>query len=371
VNIVTVCGSWPPIKCGIGDCGQRLAQELAGQGYSVVAITGDRAGAAADSGVTVWPLMESWGPATLPALLRAVRRADPAVVHLHYPTEEYGRFSAIDWLPLAVRALLRRPVVATIHEYGTFRRLGRRRVEMLARTSTAVIVPDRQNLEALAAAMPSLRPRLHHVPLGPALEPDLPPDYDRRQWRAGRGIGAETLVLTYFGFITPSKGVELLLAALDQLPAELDLHLWLLAGHEPSHPRYAGYHAAVAGRLQRLEQPHRLTWTGYLAASSVSAYLAAADLAVLPYRDGASLRRTTMLAALAHGLPVLSTGDEAPAPGVAVTATRAEALAEAIAGFYHDRARLEALAGQARQAAAQISWPAIARATAAVLEQAT
>jgi hypothetical protein len=194
----------------------------------------------------VWPLMESWGPATLPALLRAVRRADPAVVHLHYPTEEYGRFSAIDWLPLAVRALLRRPVVATIHEYGTFRRLGRRRVEMLARTSTAVIVPDRQNLEALAAAMPSLRPRLHHVPLGPALEPALPPDYDRRQWRAGRGIGAETLVLAYFGFITPSKGVELLLAALDHLPAELDLHLWLLAGHEPSHPRYAGYHAAAA-----------------------------------------------------------------------------------------------------------------------------
>ncbi len=39
----------------------------------------------------------------------------------------------------------------------------------------------------------------------------------------------------------------------------------------------------------------------------VSANLLAADCAVLPYREGASLRHGSLMAALAHGLPIVST----------------------------------------------------------------
>jgi len=39
----------------------------------------------------------------------------------------------------------------------------------------------------------------------------------------------------------------------------------------------------------------------------VSANLLAADVAVMPYRDGVSFRRTTLIAVLRHGLPVIST----------------------------------------------------------------
>ena len=51
----------------------------------------------------------------------------------------------------------------------------------------------------------------------------------------------------------------------------------------------------------------------------MTANLLAADCAVLPYREGASLRHGSLMAALAHGLPIVSTalvgcpcrGDEA------------------------------------------------------------
>jgi glycosyltransferase involved in cell wall biosynthesis len=56
--------------------------------------------------------------------------------------------------------------------------------------------------------------------------------------------------------------------------------------------------------------------TGYADAQTVSGHLLAADICVLPFRDGATLQRGTLLAALAHGLPVVSTTPETvPATG--------------------------------------------------------
>jgi glycosyltransferase involved in cell wall biosynthesis len=51
----------------------------------------------------------------------------------------------------------------------------------------------------------------------------------------------------------------------------------------------------------------RVQWTGFTSSEEVTANLLAADCAVLPYREGASLRHGSLMAALAHGLPIVST----------------------------------------------------------------
>src|SRR5207249_4669684 len=79
----------------------------------------------------------------------------------------------------------------------------------------------------------------------------------------------------------------------------------------PSHPSYARYHHLVRERIERSTVRARFHWTGYLEAADVSLRLTAADLVALPYADGASLRLTTLLTALAHRLPVITTGLEA------------------------------------------------------------
>jgi polysaccharide biosynthesis protein PslF len=55
-----------------------------------------------------------------------------------------------------------------------------------------------------------------------------------------------------------------------------------------------------------------VTITGALPGERVGEYLAAADAIVLPYRDGASWRRGSLIAALAAGVPVITT---TPQPG--------------------------------------------------------
>lgn len=366
-----ICGSWPPIKCGIGDYSYRLSHELARLGYKVVVLTDKKASATTENkNITVWPIIQSWQPAALLTLLEQLKQNRVSIVNLQYPTQQYGRVSAVDWLPFFVHRQLRLPVITTIHEFSTYRRLGRWRVLAMAKASQAVIVPSLENVDLIRQTAPGLVDRLHHIPLGPNIEPNLPPDFDRKVWRAQHGLNPQTLSLVYFGFISPGKGVETLLEAVAQLPPELDFHLWLLADREPGNSGYVAYHTMIREIVARFPQPDRLTWTGYLSAQELSPYLAAADLAVLPYTDGASLRRTTMLVALAHGLPVLSTGRQVPCPGVEVVGVnRVDQLTGAIIRFWHNRHLLSSLALEAQQTAAQFSWPVIGRQTDQLIQQ--
>jgi glycosyltransferase involved in cell wall biosynthesis len=57
----------------------------------------------------------------------------------------------------------------------------------------------------------------------------------------------------------------------------------------------------------RADWPARIIAPGPLPASAVAEYLRASDLVLQPYPDGASGRRTTLMAALANGVPVVTT----------------------------------------------------------------
>lgn len=58
----------------------------------------------------------------------------------------------------------------------------------------------------------------------------------------------------------------------------------------------------------------RLHATGHLDASSLSRHVSACDVLVQPYPDGVTTRRTTVMVALAHGVPVVTTAGELTEP---------------------------------------------------------
>ena len=74
-----------------------------------------------------------------------------------------------------------------------------------------------------------------------------------------------------------------------------------------SDPTSQAYLGQVWTLIRQLGLEDRVHWTGFAAPDQVSAHLLAADIAVLPYREGANLRHGSLHAALAHGLPVVTT----------------------------------------------------------------
>jgi glycosyltransferase involved in cell wall biosynthesis len=150
--------------------------------------------------------------------------------------------------------------------------------------------------------------RLELIPIGSNIPNNPPPDYDRRAWRERWGAGEGTTLLAYFGFLNSSKGLDDLLRALVRLRERGDYRLLMVGGGlGSSDPTNRATAAQLADLARHLGVEDRLTWTGYLEPREVSAALLSADMAVLPYADGASFRRGSLLAVLEHGLPLVTT----------------------------------------------------------------
>lgn len=348
----------------------------------------DVAGPALTGDPAVHALIPAWNWRAWPAIARFIRTYRPDVLHIQYQAAAFDLAGWVNWLPWYLRRRGGAPrLVTTFHDLRIpylFPRAGPlrwRAILALARHSDAVICTNRADLEALRQALrlpengAASRPRLALIPLGSNVEPQPPAGLDRAAWRQRYGAGEQTLLLAYFGFLNESKGGEELIEALAILRRQgLDARL-LFIGGDVGHadPTNAAYAQRVRALVEQYGLSGEVYTTGYTDLASVSANLMAADAVVMPYRDGVSFRRTTLIAALRHGCPVVST---TPADPAAVTEIRpgenmllappcdAAGLAGTIAQLAGDPALRRRLACGAQTLGAQFDWPPIAAATA-------
>jgi glycosyltransferase involved in cell wall biosynthesis len=106
-------------------------------------------------------------------------------------------------------------------------------------------------------------------------------------------------VACHFGTYGPSVTQVLGPVACELLNRRSDVRVLLLgAGGERCRGELTG---------ERVEWHTRVIAPGPLPASLIAEYLRASDLVIQPYPDGASSRRGTLMAALANGMPVVTT----------------------------------------------------------------
>ena len=169
-----------------------------------------------------------------------------------------------------------------------------------------------------------------------------------------------------------SKGGEDLIEALSRLvQAGRDVRLVMIGAKVgSSDPTNQAYLARVEQLIQAAGLGERVVWTGYLPDSEVTATWKATDVCVLPYRDGASKRRGTLMAALAHGVPIVTTTPQLPVAHfrdgenmLLVPPSNPQALSSAVARIADDLALQQRLAAGALGLSRQFTWPAIAAAT--------
>jgi glycosyltransferase involved in cell wall biosynthesis len=356
--LLFVSGEYPPDIGGVGDYTDRLRSALDSRGWHSRLLTRTH--------------VRRWDVRSLLALLRVAPQR--GVVHIQFQAGSYDLLGDVCLMPgLVGVARPRARVVTTFHDArvpylfpcaGGMRQLA---VRLMARTSHAVIAADERDLRALGG--PSARH--FHVPIGSNVTCAPPPDYARSEFRTRLGLQSDTLLIVYFGLLNASKGLNLLLDAFELVAgAHTGARLLLLGGEVgASDPTDRLTAAGLRARLDRLSE--RVIRTGWLAPSGLSEHLLAADIAVLPYADGASPRRGSLLACAEHGLPIVSTLPAAPEVSDAVYAAQphANGVAEAILKVVDDPSLSARLRASSRVLATRASWSRIADAHVGMYEK--
>ncbi len=382
MKVLFVTGEFPPMQGGVGDYTAVLARALADLGASVAVVTSAQAAALDDSRVAVHPTVRRWGWASLGMVASVAASWGADIVHIQYQAAAYGMRLPIHLLPAYLRMGnpgLRRAV--TFHDLKLpylFPKAGRARrwaVARLARDCDAAIVTNREDELAFADLGVPRPPRV--IPIGSNIAPRLPQGFERGAWRAKWGIAPDDLVLAYFGFLNATKGGDTLITAVGRLAKQgRPVRLLMIGGKVgASDPTNIGFARHVESVIAREGVADRVIWTGFLPPEEVSAAFAVADMAVLPYSDGISFRRGSLMAALAHGMPIISTVPRAHLPElvpeenvILVPPEQPADLAEAVARVA-DHAGLRARLGEgARRLSRLFAWERIARDSLALYE---
>jgi glycosyltransferase involved in cell wall biosynthesis len=387
MRIALLTGEYPPQPGGIGDYTEQLGHALVARGHTIFVFTIangqfqilDLTPPTGIAQSAICNLQSNWGWRSWKLIESALEQTHPDILHIQYQTGAYGMRPAINLLPWRLRARPNRPrVVVTAHDLllpYLFPKAGLARrwvTHRILADPDALIVTNAQDYAQVTSARPNIRIL---IPIGSNIAVAPPPDYDRAAWRTVLGVSAGDTLVAYFGLLSHTKGLGVLLDALARLPDRIRL---LIIGGAATAPADQAYAEHIRQRIDQLQLSARVTITGHCSPDRASAHLLAADLAALPFTDGASFRRGSLLAALAHGLPTVttrSTSDEAPSSGqwsvagrqlvdgdnvLLVPPSDTAELAGAIERLAADAQLRGRLADGARALAQNFAWPGIA-----------
>jgi glycosyltransferase involved in cell wall biosynthesis len=298
---------------------------------------------------------------SLLASAKAPPESTPEVLVLEYNPFSYGHWGWAPGLVNSVRRLRRShpevPVVLIAHELF---------VELNGWRDTVIGVPQRAQFAALRqlshlvlSTTESLVGRARGAGGKPArllpVGSNLPDARARRdQVRKHHGLGRRFVVAS-FGSDHPSRLLSHLRLAIEAVVDTMPAVALNLGSGTPELP---------ARRLGSVITP------GILAPAALADFVAASDLFLLPFSDGVSTRRTTLMAGLQHGIPVLGTHGRSTGPllresgalALVPATVSADAFAESTVALATDEVTRGHLGPAGRRLYTEhFDWPVLAR----------
>jgi glycosyltransferase involved in cell wall biosynthesis len=384
MKIALVTGEFPPMEGGVGAFTQELARALAEQRQEVHIITsrsadpdapGQRFGRLpepTDLGFAqLHAAIKGWRWPSVSSVADLTLRYEFDVVNIQYQAAAYNMNSAaVNILPWRLKHLVR--TIVTFHDLRIpylFPKAGRLRdlaVSFMARQSAGIITTNTADFDQLNN---TLQNPLVKIPIGSNIETYRPNHIEIAEARENFDLKDSDVLLGYFGFVNESKGTDILVEALAQLPE--NYHLVFIGGQTgASDETNQDFASKIREMIKAANLCNRVHWTGFVSDNRVATFLEAADLIVMPYRDGVSLRRGTLMAALAQGCALLTTAPTAPLPELVhsqnvwfVNQANGKTLSEAVLTLTEDDALRKKLGQGAKRLAKEFSWEDIARRT--------
>jgi glycosyltransferase involved in cell wall biosynthesis len=299
VKVLIVTGSFPPMKCGIGDYSFYLANALAADPKIEVAVltSADAKLGGAGERIRRFSIVNRWSLTEALKIVDVIRNWSPDIVHIQYPTQGY-RHGRLPWFLPAIAFFLGKKVVQTWHE-GYSRRDAPELLLKSITPSTLVVV--RPGYEG------NLHPALHwalwnkqciYIPNASTISRVTLDERGRQKIRA-RYLKSQKRLVVFFGFVYPHKGAELLFDIAD--PATDCVVIAGEMGNDRAHS------LEIEQRASAEPWRGKVTATGFLSPADSAALLSAADAVVLPFRHGGGEWNTSIHAAVIQGTFVVTT----------------------------------------------------------------
>jgi glycosyltransferase involved in cell wall biosynthesis len=305
---------------GVGAYSQILANELAQQGHYVSIFTSKTAEQTAFP-IRIYNIIKKWNFRSLLSIRAWANSEQLDIVNLQFQTAAFEMSPWIHFLPDILGSI---PVVTTFHDLRfpyLFPKAGTLRnwiVMHLANASDGVIVTNHEDQGKVRHLS-----KVTLIPIGSNILNNLPVNFDAEAWRDKAGARSGDFLLAYFGLLNQSKGLETLIQSLAQLRTEaIPVRLIMIGGGAgTSDPTNKSFMQEIDRNIESLNLTPYIHQTGFMDDVSVSAYLTASDAVVLPFNDGASFRRGSLMAAIRYGCAIITTMPPVPVPlfGTAIT----------------------------------------------------
>ena len=285
--------------------------------------------------------------------------ADADIVHVQYPGVRSGRGLLLNALPWLLRRRGVRTAV-TLHEFRTMRTRWRARAALMLGGADVICHVDAADASLIRLWSLPRRPT-RVLPIAPNVEPVAVTPELRARWRDELHVAADETAVVFFGILYPHKGIADMLGAVDALRATGRRVRAVVVG---DFDRQADWRPMMEKSLSA----QCITWVRGASLTRVSEVLHAGDLAVLPFHSGAAVNRSSLLAALDHGLPAVSTNGPHTPAGFGerfdvrlVPPHDAAAVAAAVADLIDDPEARRRMRESGLSRATAADWPAIAR----------
>ena len=294
IDIIT--GSYPPMRCGVGDYTYQLVKALRKEGIAAGVLTSTAARLRSTHSF-LRPIVRKWTICRMILQSIKMHRLSHNIVHIQYPTIGYGYHLGPQILLILLR-LKGIKIVSTIHEFHLARTL--RRISLLPFLiwSNSLIFTAEEERGAVLDAYPWLKRKLQDkcyvIPVGS----NIPVIDDHMVTKTGDRI------VSFFGLFYPGRRIELVIDSFKKAyERHPDLKFRLIGD---IHPRHKAYFHKIRSYAEDILPLDRIEWVLGKTPEEIAVALLQSDVCVLPFPDGASFRRTTLIAALSLGVPIVT-----------------------------------------------------------------
>lgn len=358
MRIGIVCPNYPPatFEGGISHYSRLLAEGLAERGHEVAVFVSKEYALPKSIDNTacginrIW-VDKPWNGSAVARIRRIASQIGMEAVILQYAPAIYCKAFRLHW------AITRFPCQKVVAFHSLWGKDVDRFLGLMMLFSASKIIATNSEIRSIInRRLPVLRTKTYWIPIGSSIsvhpfEPDAP---------------ESTPLIAHFGMLYPGKGTDLILDTLVELAHRRESYTFRFVGGEIIY--YQGFRKRLERDIRKRGLQEMVAVTGYIPEKEVSWWLQKCRFLFMPYESGLSDRRSSFIAALLHGKPVLTKSPVVAMPlfknRISViwpNITTSKAFADCAQELLHNDDLVRSIGQGARSASRHFNWKRIAK----------